>query len=172
MAIAYKQLARRLGSLESEYDNPLKSDLLRLTHINQLISQLFFVSFVYSLNLLSMGGNKITKIPNSIGHLNSLQALNLCDNMIEKIPASIERLTNLKTLSLHKNSIRTLPRELISLKNLTEVSLHFFCLFVILRSMAFTIHQLKPDTIIIILIMLFYFLSLLFINCLTAVTKR
>lgn len=80
-------------------------------------------SFNESLHLLSLGGNRIHVIPESIGSLTQLQALNLCDNFIEKIPSSVARLHNLKTLSLHKNGIKTLPRELISLQNLTEVKL-------------------------------------------------
>ena len=77
--------------------------------------------FLDSLHLLSLGGNRIRSIPESIGTLSHLQALNLCDNNIEQVPSSIARLHNLKTLSLHKNAIRMLPRDLISLENLTEV---------------------------------------------------
>lgn len=76
-----------------------------------------------SLQVLSMGANKIRDVPDTIGNLAQLQGLNLCDNLIDKIPSSIARLHNLKTLSLHKNAIRTLPPELISLRNLTELSL-------------------------------------------------
>jgi Leucine-rich repeat (LRR) protein len=93
---------------------------------------IFFTSF--SLHLLSLGGNKLRSIPESIGLLSQLQLLNLCDNFLEAIPSSVARLHNLKTLSLHKNSIRTLPRDLISLENLTEVSdknfLDEFCLLI------------------------------------------
>lgn len=79
-------------------------------------------SRIRSLHLLSLGGNKLRTIPDSIGLLSQLQLLNLCDNFLEAIPSSVARLHNLKTLSLHKNAIRTLPRDLISLENLTEVS--------------------------------------------------
>jgi Leucine-rich repeat (LRR) protein len=82
-----------------------------------------FVYFYSSLQVLSMGANKIREVPDTIGNLAQLQGLNLCDNLVDKIPSSIARLHNLKTLSLHKNAIRTLPPELISLRNLTELSL-------------------------------------------------
>ena len=83
----------------------------------------FILSLGSSLQVLSMGANKIRDVPDTIGNLVQLQGLNLCDNLIDKLPSSIARLHNLKTLSLHKNAIRTLPPELISLRNLTELSL-------------------------------------------------
>lgn len=101
---------------------------LKHCHLKAFVYVYFFFNFAIiffrcSLQLLSMGANKIREVPDSIGNLSQLQALNLCDNRIEKIPSSVARLHNLKTLSLHRNGIRTLPPELISLKNLTELSL-------------------------------------------------
>lgn len=73
------------------------------------------------LRVLSMGNNRLTEVPSTLGELKVLQALVLCDNMLESLPSSIANLTNLKTLSLHKNRLRTLPTEIITLKCLTEV---------------------------------------------------
>lgn len=75
----------------------------------------------FSLNVLSLGGNRINEVPDTVGNLHQLQALSLSDNLIEVLPSSIARLSNLKTLSLHKNRIRHLPRDIITLKNLVEV---------------------------------------------------
>lgn len=74
------------------------------------------------LQVLSLGGNLLTEVPDSVGNLQQLQALTLCDNLIEILPASIARLANLKSLLLHKNRLRHLPRNIITLKNLVEVS--------------------------------------------------
>ena len=88
-------------------------------------SFLFFLSggaFYSSLNVLSLGGNLLSEVPETVGNLSQLQALTLCDNLIEILPASIARLTNLRSLLLHKNRLRHLPRDIITLKNLVEVS--------------------------------------------------
>lgn len=79
------------------------------------------VLFIHSLQLLSLGGNLITEIPDTVGLLYNLHALVLCDNLIEALPSSIARLVHLKSLLLHKNRLKHLPREIITLKNLTEV---------------------------------------------------
>lgn len=103
------------------------SDLLNLFFFSFFFFNLYFFCFdSKSLLLLSLGGNKIRNIPESIGALTQLISLNLCDNNIEQIPSQIGRLHNIKSLSLHKNGIRTLPRELISLQNLTEVKFSAF----------------------------------------------
>lgn len=87
--------------------------------MNHIIQNIFFS--LHSLQLLSLGGNLITEIPETVGLLNHLHALVLCDNLLEALPASIARLVNLKSLLLHKNRLRHLPREIITLRNLTEV---------------------------------------------------
>lgn len=74
------------------------------------------------MSVLSLGGNLLTEIPDTVGNLSQLQALTICDNLIEVLPASIARLTNLTSLLIHKNRLRHLPRDIIALKNLVEVS--------------------------------------------------
>lgn len=76
--------------------------------------------------MLSFGGNELTEVPASLGHLQHLSALVLCDNKLEGLPANIANLHKLKSLQLHKNKLRTLPPEIIALKNLTEVSTYLF----------------------------------------------
>lgn len=91
-------------------------------HKFAIISCLPFPSFIHRLQVLSLGGNFLSEVPDSVGNLQQLQALTLCDNLIEILPASIARLANLKSLLLHKNRLRHLPRDIITLKNLVEVS--------------------------------------------------
>lgn len=88
---------------------------------NVAVDLIFFFSLPSRLQVLSLGGNFLTEVPESVGNLQHLQALTLCDNLIEILPASIARLTNLKSLLLHKNRLRHLPRDIITLKNLGEV---------------------------------------------------
>lgn len=97
--------------------------------INRIATLLMINYFVllplgtpFRLQVLSVGGNLLTEVPDSVGNLQQLQALTLCDNLIEILPASIARLTNLKSLLIHKNRLRHLPRDIITLKNLVEVS--------------------------------------------------
>ena len=79
--------------------------------------------FHLRLQVLGMGGNRLTDVPSTLGQLTALQALVLCDNMLESLPSSIANLKNLKSLLLHKNRLKTLPTEIITLKCLTELSL-------------------------------------------------
>lgn len=88
------------------------------------ISILILLSFRFRLQVLSLGGNYLTEVPESVGNLQQLQALTLCDNLIEILPASIARLSNLKSLLIHKNRLRHLPRDIITLRNLVEVRIH------------------------------------------------
>ena len=79
------------------------------------------INISFRLQILSMGGNRLTEVPSTLGQLTALQALVLCDNLLESLPSSIANLKNLKSLFLHKNRLRTLPTEIITLKCLTEV---------------------------------------------------
>lgn len=75
-----------------------------------------------SLQILSLGGNQILEVPETVGHLTGLQALVLSDNLLEQLPASIANLNQLRSLLIHKNRLKTLPTQIIKLKCLTEVS--------------------------------------------------
>lgn len=79
--------------------------------------------FFSSLQILSVGGNQISEVPDSVGRLTSLQALVLSDNYIEQLPASIACLDQLRSLLIHKNRLKTLPTQIIKLRCLTEVRL-------------------------------------------------
>lgn len=73
------------------------------------------------LTVLSLGGNRLTVVPESLGQLAWLQVLVLSDNLLESLPAAIANLKHLKSLLLHKNRLRTLPPQIVACKCLTEV---------------------------------------------------
>ena len=90
---------------------------------SQKYSILKHSSFLFCrLEVLYLGGNKITDIPAEIGQLHKLTALNLCDNEIQSLPPTMIHLRKLRSLSLHNNHLSTLPTEIVSL-NLSELSL-------------------------------------------------
>ena len=75
-----------------------------------------------SLEVLYLGGNKLSELPAEVGHLHCLNSLVLCDNRLESLPPSLINLQRLQSLSLHSNNLSTLPPEIVKL-NLEELSL-------------------------------------------------
>ncbi|KKL55919.1 hypothetical protein LCGC14_2250590 [marine sediment metagenome] len=70
--------------------------------------------------------NKINKIPESIGKLESLEVFKLMSNEIDSIPESIEFLKKLETLNLAANKLKSLPIESISkLTSLRNLSISY-----------------------------------------------
>lgn len=115
---------RKKSSLNQS--QPYLTELERSQKVNFFVynvynSNLEFL-LIFSLQILSMGGNLLTEVPDTVGNLHQLQALVLCDNLISSLPTSIARCKNLKSLLLHKNRLRHLPKDIVALQNLTEVS--------------------------------------------------
>jgi hypothetical protein len=77
---------------------------------------------ILALTTLSLGWNKLTKIPDSIGNLTNLQELNLYGNQLTEIPESIGNLTNLMTLYVWHNKLIKLPKSIGNLTNLTVLN--------------------------------------------------
>lgn len=57
------------------------------------------------LRYLSLNGNQLKKLPESIGNLTNLTHLSLDGNLLKKLPDSIRNLKKLKYLSIAKNLI-------------------------------------------------------------------
>ena len=79
-------------------------------------------STYFSLEVLYLGGNRLTEVPAELGYLDRLQSLILCDNELHSLPPTLINLRKLRSLSLHNNQLSTLPTEIVSL-DLIELSL-------------------------------------------------
>ena len=78
------------------------------------------------LEVLALGHNRITVVPESVGHMHSLSSLSLHNNRIRKVHAGIGRCTNLRILSLARNSaLITIPPSLGLCVYLNKVSVDF-----------------------------------------------
>jgi Leucine-rich repeat (LRR) protein len=80
------------------------------------------VYYFFRLEVLYLGGNKLTEIPAEMGYLQNLTCLSLCDNQLESLPPTLIHLRKLQSLSLHNNQLQTLPPQIVTL-NLYELSL-------------------------------------------------
>jgi len=74
------------------------------------------------LEILYLGGNRLTSLPTELGWVTSLVSLVLSDNQLTGLPRSFTNLGRLQSLSLHNNRLATLPPDLIRLP-LVELSL-------------------------------------------------
>ena len=75
------------------------------------------------LEILNLGGNRLSFLPVDLGHMSELRSLNLADNSLESLPSSLVALQRLESLSLHGNKLSTLPPQIVELRNLVELSL-------------------------------------------------
>jgi len=76
---------------------------------------------LYNLKLLSLGINKIEKIPKEICKLGKLEKLLLYNNRIKKIPKWLYKLKLLKYVSFNNNDIVCIPDTISRMKNLTNL---------------------------------------------------
>jgi len=74
------------------------------------------------LEILYLGGNRLTSLPTELGWVRSLVSLVLSDNQLTALPRSLINLARLQSLSLHNNRLATLPPDIIRLP-LVELSL-------------------------------------------------
>ena len=78
---------------------------------------------VLAMEELTLYGNRLTELPESIGKLTNLTWLNLTNNQLTKLPESIGRLTNLTKLGLMTNRFTEIPESISKLTNLTWLNL-------------------------------------------------
>ena len=81
------------------------------------------ISALTNLNTLWLTGNRLTTIPDSISALTNLRRLYLNVNSLTTLPDSISLLTSLRELNLNENNISTLPDSISFLTNLETLSL-------------------------------------------------
>ena len=74
------------------------------------------------LEILYLGGNRLSSLPAELGHVTSLVSLVLSDNQLTSLPRSLCNLHRLQSLSLHNNQLSTLPPDICRLP-LVELSL-------------------------------------------------
>lgn len=76
-----------------------------------------------NLKRLYLTDNNISRLPESIGDLQSLTSLDLTGNLIKSIPECILKLTNLQILNLSYNKIKNIPEGISRLRNLVILGL-------------------------------------------------
>ncbi|KAK8537611.1 hypothetical protein V6N12_043764 [Hibiscus sabdariffa] len=84
-------------------------ELVRLEKLsisgNMLVSLPETIGCLHNLSLLNVSSNKLKHLPESVGICFSLEELQANDNLIEELPASICNLAQLKSLSLNNNKV-------------------------------------------------------------------
>ena len=78
---------------------------------------------LHTLRVLILNDNQLTTLPDSISALTNLRRLYLNVNSLTTLPDSISLLTSLRELNLNENNISTLPDSISFLTNLETLSL-------------------------------------------------
>ncbi|MEI9921798.1 MAG: leucine-rich repeat domain-containing protein [Bacteroidota bacterium] len=73
---------------------------------------------------LDLNGNKITRVPGSIGNHRTLKSLNVNNNKVSKVEAGIEKLTALEELSFYNNQLPAIPPMLYTMTSLKMIDLY------------------------------------------------
>ena len=84
----------------------------RLTTLPESIGKL------KSLRILNLGGNQLTTLPESLGNLDALEMLLLNNIKLSTLPESIEKLSSLEELDLGENKFSTLPKSISKIPSL------------------------------------------------------
>jgi hypothetical protein len=97
----------------------LKSLDLSENQIGELTNNIMLQNLEY----LNLSGNKITRLPKTIGVLRKLAILDLSDNQLIDIPLWFTNLTRLKELNLAHNQLKSLPHQITRFRNLKVLNL-------------------------------------------------
>jgi hypothetical protein len=92
-------------------------------HANQLMELPPEIGNLVNLRFLSLGDNKLTRLPPAIGRMQGLIRLQLYENQLTELPPEIGNLVNLEVLRLQKNKLIKLPTEIGKLTNLRTLDL-------------------------------------------------
>ena len=77
-----------------------------------------------SLVRLDLNGNKITRVPGSIGKYTTLKSLVLNNNKVSKVEPGIEKLKSLEELSFYNNKLPEIPPMLYTMTSLKMIDLY------------------------------------------------
>ncbi|XP_039040305.1 plant intracellular Ras-group-related LRR protein 7-like [Hibiscus syriacus] len=92
---------------------------------NMLLSLPETIDSLRNLSLLNVSNNKLKYLPESVGSCFSLEELQAYDNLIEELPASVCNLVHLKSLCLNNNKVTQIPPNLLKdCKALQNIALH------------------------------------------------
>lgn len=76
------------------------------------------------LQVLLLGKNRLSALPDRFGDLKNLKILYLNNNLLTKLPENFSSMTALQTLMLDGNKLAALPDDFGNLKNLEDLSLY------------------------------------------------
>lgn len=105
------------SSIEKASKTPDEVYILDLTKSKLKAFPLEILSFK-NLNVLKLGKNRISSVPEGISKLIYLQELDLGKNRLEEFPGDIVELVNLKKLVLNQNYIEGIPYMIKNLQKL------------------------------------------------------
>ena len=84
-----------------------------------------YITKLTNLEILSIGGNELSELPDSFGNLKNLKALSLARNKFTYIPEVIFDFNKLEKLYLYKNEIANIPKRIEKLKKLTDLTINY-----------------------------------------------
>jgi len=89
----------------------------RLTELPESLGHLI------QLHSLNLGGNQLTALPESLRQLRRLQSLDLSGNQLTTLPEWLGQLTQLRSLDLSRNQLTALPESISQLTQLQSLHL-------------------------------------------------
>jgi Leucine-rich repeat (LRR) protein len=112
---------KRLGTVPAWVWERTKLETLVLAD-NELLEVSPHAGLLKNLRMLDLGHNKLTRVPDALGDLESLtDFLYLHDNQLSSLPESLSRLTKLRYLNISENAFETLPEAISGMAGLIEL---------------------------------------------------